>query len=87
MFKIEVTDTFGGEANYCWVRRYEIKEPVKSDLALVRRAKALAGWSGLRCRTANYGNTSFTLRPFGMCQVMFIDWADDRESDDYPDEI
>ena len=21
----EVTDTFGGEANYCWVRRYKIK--------------------------------------------------------------
>lgn len=24
-FKIEVTDTFGGEANYSWVRRYTCK--------------------------------------------------------------
>ncbi len=24
-FKIEVTDTFGGEANYCWVRRYTVR--------------------------------------------------------------
>ena len=23
-FKVEITDTFGGEANYGWVRRYEI---------------------------------------------------------------
>ena len=23
-YKIEITDTFGGEANYSWVRRYEI---------------------------------------------------------------
>jgi hypothetical protein len=24
-YKIEVTDTFGGEANYCWVSRYTVK--------------------------------------------------------------
>lgn len=24
-FKVEVTDTFGGEANYSWVRRYTFK--------------------------------------------------------------
>ena len=23
---IEVTDTFGGDANYCWVRRYKYEE-------------------------------------------------------------
>lgn len=24
-FTVEVTDTFGGDANYSWVRRYEVK--------------------------------------------------------------
>ncbi len=24
-FYIEVTDTFGGETNYCWIRRYAVK--------------------------------------------------------------
>lgn len=24
-FYIEMTDTYGGEANYCWVRRYRVK--------------------------------------------------------------
>ena len=25
MFFFELTDTFGGEANYCWVNRYKIE--------------------------------------------------------------
>jgi hypothetical protein len=76
-YQVEVTDTFGGEANYCWVNRYPITDRPKgwSDLALVREAKRLAGWSGLRCRTENYGDM-IELRPFGMCQVMFIMWED-----------
>jgi len=24
-YYIEVTDTFGGECNYCWIRRYAVK--------------------------------------------------------------
>lgn len=24
-WKVEITDTFGGEANYCWVRRLKVK--------------------------------------------------------------
>lgn len=49
---IEVTDTYGGEANYCWVNRYEITTADDiSDLALVRRIKSAAGYSGIRGRT------------------------------------
>ena len=25
IFFVEVTDTFGGEANYCWVHRYRVR--------------------------------------------------------------
>lgn len=25
IFYIEVTDTFGGDLNYCWIRRYAVK--------------------------------------------------------------
>jgi hypothetical protein len=25
IFYIEVTDTFGGELNYCWIRRYAVE--------------------------------------------------------------
>ena len=49
---IEVTDTFGGEANYSWVQRSKLRVPDDiSDLALVRRIKSAAGYSGIRGRT------------------------------------
>ena len=49
---IEVTDTFSGQANYSWVDRYAISTPDDiSDLALVRRIKSAAGYSGIRGRT------------------------------------
>lgn len=49
---IEVTDTFGGQANYSWVQRSKLRVPDDiSDLALVRRIKSVAGYSGIRGRT------------------------------------
>ena len=49
---IEVTDLFGGEANYAWVERSELRVPDGiSDLALVRRIKSVTGYSGIRGRT------------------------------------
>ena len=71
-YRIEATDTFSGEANYCWVRRYEFT--AKSDLAAVRKAKNLAGWNGLRCEREDYGD-QIVLRPRGICQIMFIDYV------------
>ena len=69
---VEYTDTFGGEANYCWVDRYEFDvDDDTSDLAIVRRAKALVGLSGTRGTMSNYGDM-FEFRPYLMCTVMFI---------------
>lgn len=44
-FDIEVTDTFGGEANYSWVRRYTYK--AKSMLGAIQQLARQhgAGWS------------------------------------------
>ena len=70
----EVTDTFGGEANYSWVRRGTApsKEGENfSDLAAVRRVKKAIGWKGVRCAMITDGDT-ITLRPRGMHQVCFI---------------
>jgi hypothetical protein len=71
---VEVTDTFSGEANYSWVRRYSV-DASSSDTAIIRRAKAAAGWNGIRCTKENYGDM-IKLKPSGMCQVMFITFAD-----------
>ena len=68
---IEVTDTFGGEANYCWVYRYAIRTPDDiSDLALVRRIKSVAGYSGIRGRATVMGD-SVEIRFPACCVVIF----------------
>ncbi len=49
---IEATDLFGGEANYSWVERSKLRVPGGiSNLALVRRIKSAAGYSGIRGQT------------------------------------
>lgn len=73
---IEVTDTFCGEPNYAWVRRYHLSCKGLTDRQIIRRAKKLAGWTGIRCTIESYGD-SWALRPRnGACVVMFITWAE-----------
>ena len=68
---IEITDTFGGEANYAWVRRYAVEVPTAlSKYALMRRVKRIIGWSGRRCQTTDFGDM-IEIRPYGACVVAF----------------
>ena len=68
---IEVTDTFGGQANYSWVDRYVIRAPSDiSDLALVRRIKSVTGHSGIRGQTYVSGD-SVEIRFPARCVVIF----------------
>jgi len=89
-YNIELTDTFGGEANYSWVRRYSLLVPsidpdtattsVMADIRkrnsharmVIRKAKALAGLTGIRCRKDSFGHDLLALYPFGSCTVLFI---------------
>ena len=68
---VEYTDTFGGEANYSWVRRAEFDADGLSDRAIMRRAKLEMGLSGVRGRTYRYGDM-LEFRPYGMCRAMFV---------------
>lgn len=94
-YAVELTDTFGGEANYCWVRRAKIASPEWTmfkdrdgngrrgprayQRTVMRRAKAAVGMTGVRGRTDSYGD-GYEFHPYGMCQVMFVQW-DDSEPD------
>jgi len=72
---IELTDTFGGEANYSWVRRYSIDAPDDTtQRALVRRIKKTAGLTGARCNTDDHGGM-ITIRPVGACVVLFATFS------------
>lgn len=70
-YQIEVTDTFCGEANYCWVKRFTFEAPDGlSDRALVRRAKKVAGLRGRHIKD-DYGD-SLTLHFPSSCVMAFI---------------
>ena len=43
IFFIEVTDTFGGEANYSWVHRFKVH--AKSELGAIRKVSRETGLS------------------------------------------
>lgn len=77
MYRVEHTDTFGGEANYCWVEHYELPDGL-SRLQKVRRAKALCGLTGVRCDVSDFGD-ELHIRPRGIAQIVFITWDDSSE--------
>ena len=67
----EVTDTFGGQANYSWVKRGFMlfkKEPTSRQIVLA--LKKFAGLTGVRCYKIDYGDM-IDLRPVGICIVAF----------------
>lgn len=71
-FQAELTDLFCGEANYSWVRRSEFSLPDgATDRALVTKAKAELGLTGVKCRRTDQGD-DIQLRPYGSCTVAFI---------------
>lgn len=72
--QIETTDTFGGESNYSWVKRWHCKANL-TDAQAVRLAKKLTGWTGHPCRKSNPGEM-VDLRPRGVCHVIFIAYAE-----------
>lgn len=73
-YQIEVTDTFGGEANYCWVKRGQTN--AKTRRGKIEAAKRVAGWAGwCRVRVEHYSGDFMELRPVGASgvnQVAFI---------------
>ena len=76
-YEVEHTDTFGGEANYCWVKRCEVKlGEGESKLALVTRAKKAIGLTGVRCKREDFGDM-IRLTPVGRAEVVFITYKEE----------
>ena len=93
-YAVELTDTFGGEANYSWVTRAKVaspswdtfkdwdgngrREPKAFQCTLMRRAKASVGMTGARGVTTSYGD-GYEFRPYRACMVMFVTWDDSED--------
>ncbi len=79
-YNAEYTDTYGGEANYSWVRRASFTASASlSDREIVRRAKKELGLTGLRCKRNDFGEM-IELRPQGQATVVFITYEEIPET-------
>jgi hypothetical protein len=71
----EYTDTFGGEANYSWVRRAAFEMPERaSKRAILQRARRELGLTGARGDvTADFGD-EYHWVPRGCCTILMVRW-------------
>ena len=72
-YKIEVTDTFAGEANYCWVNRYTVK--AKSIQGAVSKLAREIG-TGWRKDYSDGMFARYNLK--GACVCMFVEFNDNE---------
>lgn len=79
---VELTDTFGGEANYSWVRREKFTLPDNaSDRLIMKRAKDAVLLTGVRGRWTDYGD-QLTFRPYGRHMILFVTVTPLNEGDE-----
>lgn len=77
----EYTDTYGGEANYSWVRRAYVKANNMREAMM--RARKEFGLTGVRGDiTGTYGDESHWV-PRGCCTVLMVRWDDTPEEHRY----
>lgn len=70
--QVEYTDTFGGEANYSWVKRFELTVPnTLRDSTLKRIAKELCGLTDARGTWDECGD-ALRFKPANSNTVLFI---------------
>jgi len=68
-YEYEYTDTYAGEANYCWVNRGTVH--ATSFLEATRLAKLAVGINGVKCNRDYYGDM-VVLKPRHMATVLFV---------------
>lgn len=72
-FFIEVTDTFSGEANCCWVKRYKVK--ARSIQGAISKLSKSGDFVGFRLNFSNGDFARYDLT--GACVCAFVDYWDD----------
>ena len=70
---VEMTDTFGGDANYCWVNRFIVR--ASSPRGAMRRVTARTG-----DKVRDVGCDRWDA--VGACVCYFVEWIDDARIDE-----
>ena len=73
---VEMTDTFGGEANYCWVNRFIVS--ASSERGAMRK---VAKKTGFAVRSVGCDRWDAV----GACVCYFIEWIDAAYIQSYQD--
>ena len=68
----EMTDTYGGEPNYCWVKRTS-NITAKTEKGLIKKVKSEFGLTGVKCKKYHFGDM-IQLNPRNMNIVVFINF-------------
>ena len=71
---IEMTDTFGGEANYCWVHRFIVS--ASSERGAMRKVAKKTGFA-----VRNVGCDRWDA--VGACVCYFVEWIDAADIQQY----
>ena len=66
-FFVEMTDTFGGEANYSWVNRFLVS--ASSELGAIRKVTRRTGYPARSVGCDRYNVP-------GACIRYFVEWVD-----------
>jgi len=69
-WELEVTDTFGGDANYSWVERQTLPGRT-TRRGVVRRLKSMLGITGSYARVFDHGDMLEVRPARDICQVGF----------------
>lgn len=72
LYDYEMTDTYAGEANYCWVKRGTVK--ARSFRGAVIAAKHAVGWLPRRHRVTMRCGDMVRIDAKGAHICMFITW-------------
>ena len=70
--QFELTDLFGDQANYSWVKRGTIDVPENAtQVCIMRKVKRELDITGIRCRVSRIGDM-WEFRPSGSLCIGFI---------------
>ena len=71
---IEMTDTFGGEANYCWVKRAKIEGSFDNPRALLKEIRKEFDLGGVKLRKVMDCGDMVRWDIVGACVCIFATW-------------
>jgi hypothetical protein len=75
IYDYEYTDTYGGETNYCWVKKGKVNAD-NLKLAL-RYARNELGMRGVRGKITGEFGDEIWWTPNNCCTVLMVRWGDD----------